>query len=152
MCRKKGFRRIGLALDQSSNMRSNGLWTAGYLEIQQLLPKPQQMPPLLLPDTEFTPGRIGRWLRREKPEVVLIHRMDPKILLDHSKPAVPVVLDHRMDGPYAGIDQEYDRLGAVMADLLSRQMIRNERGVPPYPTVTLLEGTWIDHPSLDPNA
>lgn len=154
MCRKKGFRRIGLALEQWSHIRSNGLWMAGFLEIQQLLPKTEQVSPLLLPDGGFTMDRIGQWIGSERPDVAIIHGrgLDETILaglLKQANPVVPVVLDNWVGSSFAGIDQEYERMGAALADQLVRQLVQNERGIPEHPNLTMLEGTWIDHATLD---
>jgi len=154
MCRKKGFRRVGLALEQWSHLRSNGLWMAGFLEIQRLLPKAEQVRPLLLPDGKFTADRIARWISRERPDAAIIHGRGPdetipEVFLNHAKPALPVVLDNWAGSPYAGIDQEYERMGTALADQLMRQLVQNERGIPAHPNLILLEGTWREHPLLD---
>ena len=146
-CRKKGFRRIGLAMDYSSNARSNGLWVAGFLELQHFLSEPDRVPPLILPDAAFTAERISGWMDEVQPEVVILHIKDPgrqipEVVETHSSGAVPVFLDHVIG--YAGINQHYEGLGAAMADLLARQLIQNERGVPKHPTITLLDGSWMD--------
>lgn len=153
MCRKKGYRRIGLILEQWSHVRSNGLWLAGFLEIQQNLPEADQVSPLLLPDAKFAAEGVVRWLNHEMPEVVIIHgrgpnKTIPELLTGHSRPVIPVVLDNWDDGPYAGIQQGYERMGAALADQLMEQLVRNERGIPEHPRLTMVEGTWIDHPSL----
>jgi LacI family transcriptional regulator len=150
MCRKKGFRRIGLAMNSSSNARSNGLWAAGYLEIQHFLREEERVRPLILPDAEFTARRISGWMDEVKPDVVILHKRDPglripEVVLEHPSRATPVFLDH-VHG-FAGIDQEYEGLGATMADLLARQLIQNERGIPKHPSITLLDGSWVDFPN-----
>ncbi len=153
MCRRKGFRRIGIALTEQSNLRSYGLWLLGFLEHQKQIPPRDQVAPFLVRDAEWTRSNILRWMSKERPEVVILHKPDPGLRIpqlfeDHPSPAIPVLLDNWRGGQYAGIDQEYEKLGGAMADLIARQLIHNERGIPANPTLTLLEGTWIGHPSL----
>ncbi|MDA3873762.1 MAG: LacI family DNA-binding transcriptional regulator [Kiritimatiellae bacterium] len=158
MCHKKGFRRIGIALNQGFNLRSNGLWMAGFLEAQRHAPASDHVRPLIMPDQGLQPLMIEKWLREEVPEVVILHKLHhpefvlPDMLLESSRPAIPILLDGTKDSPCACIDQNYECLGAAMADQLSHQLIQNQRGIPSNPALIMFDGTWIDHPSLVPHS
>lgn len=149
MCRRKGYRRIGLALAVESDTRSNRLWSSVFLGFQQMLPRAERVGPLLCPLERFSPARIERWALREKPDVVLFHATGclpsgVKVLAD-----LPwVVLDREPDDPCAGIDQQFPLGGGLLVDGLSSQILHNERGIPGTPVVSLVDGIWVDHPSL----
>jgi LacI family transcriptional regulator len=50
--------------------------------------------------------------------------------------------------PCAGLDLQPHVLGARAAELLVAQLQRNERGVPEWPTTTMIPARWVDGPSL----
>ena len=152
-CYRRGYSRIGLVLRHDSNARANGLWLAGFLETQQSHPSHQQVKPFLSTDVDYTPERFAKWIRREKPDVIIFHTaaLIPSLpLLTGTGPGtIPaVLLDRHPDDPYAGIDQQYDRCGAQLIESLSSLILHNERGIPPRPTITMIPGLWVDHPSF----
>lgn len=155
-CQRKGFKRIGLALSWSFNMRSNGFWLGGFLEMQAGQKKRDRVPALVLEDSDFSTAAIAKWIQKHRPEVVLIHRIIPQsdlpeVFANPATPPVPIFLDHIADSPYAGIDQHFERQGAAMCDILSRHLHQSERGIPAHPVQTLIEGSWVDHPALPPS-
>lgn len=152
-CRRKGFRRIGMVLNTDSNQRSNRLWSSGFWELQQRLPLADQVKPLLGHVSEHSPERIREWIREERPETVIFHNRMVIPNLPELQPGspgyiVPVVLDRLPDDPYAGIDQLYRHLGSKVINVLSAQILHNERGIPLRPTITTMDGDWMDHPSF----
>jgi DNA-binding LacI/PurR family transcriptional regulator len=153
-CKRKGFRRIGLLLSLESDTRSNRLWSSGFLGLQQSLPKSEKGPLLLAPHTELSEARIGRWLLQEKPDLVLLHalgcfpRLDA-LLKNLPFPVAKAVLDKEPHESCAGIDQQFHLSGRLVIDLLSSQILHNQRGIPATPILSMVEGTWIDHPGLE---
>ncbi len=146
MCRRKGRRRIGLALREESEGRSNGLWSGGFHTIQRRLPSADRVAPFLVSDADYTKENIRRWLRDEKPDAVIFHhaRLVPDLPeLAHGR-VVPVVLDRLPGDPFAGIDQQYERTGAMLIDLLSLQILHGQRGLPQRPVITMLDGVWME--------
>jgi LacI family transcriptional regulator len=155
MCRRKGFKRIGLALSTESDSRSNRLWFPGYLGMQQMLPKSERVNPLLTPTEPWHAGKIERWILKEKPDVILIHALGCFPGVETVLEKIPfkvshVVLDREPDDPCAGIDQQFNISARLLVDLLSAQILHNQRGIPQTPIVSMVDGTWIDHPSLSP--
>lgn len=153
---RKGFRRIGLLMSHESDTRSNRLWSSGFLGIQQSLPKSEKCPFLLAHEADLTDARIERWLLKEKPEVLILHALGcfPRLqaVLKHLPfPVRCAVLDREPDEPCAGIDQQFHLSGRLVVDLLSSQILHNQRGIPATPILSMVEGAWIDHPSLDLN-
>lgn len=153
MCRRKGFRRIGLALSMDSDLRSNRQWSSGFLGFQAMLPPAERVAPLLVALTEFTPKRIRHWIRRECPDVMIVHSAGciPGLadLLERRDGVLPcVLLSREGDEPYAGIDQQFGLEGRMLVDAVSSQILHNQSGLPKSPVISGLEGVWVDHPSL----
>jgi DNA-binding LacI/PurR family transcriptional regulator len=154
-CRRKGFRRIGLALSADSDLRSNRQWTGGFLGLQRTLPPADRVEPLLTPFGDFTMGRLRRWIQSEKPDVLVIHSPGCLPGLDEflagARRRLPcVLLSREGEEPYAGIDQQFQLSGRTLVDVVSSQILHNQSGLPSSPLLLSVEGVWIDHPSLIP--
>jgi len=54
------------------------------------------------------------------------------------------------DGRTAGVRQNCDRVGELAVEILGGQLQQYIRGIPVFPTTTLVEGTWFDGASLPP--
>ncbi|HSI08405.1 MAG TPA: LacI family DNA-binding transcriptional regulator [Rariglobus sp.] len=152
MCRLKGFRRIGFALSNESDLRSNRLWSSGYLGLQHLLPKAERVNLLLTSDEHWGPEKIGQWLLKEKPDVLIIHALGYFPGIQNILKAMPfkvscAVLDREPDDPCAGIDQQFSLSGKMLVDLLSAQIRHNERGIPQTPILSMVDGVWMDAPA-----
>ena len=52
------------------------------------------------------------------------------------------------DGSVAGIIQNHPIVGAAAVDLLIQQVSHSEKGVPKFPKLVLIEGTWADGATL----
>lgn len=149
MCIQKGFKRIGLALRTREDQRSDRLWSAGYIDMQRSLPASRRLRPLLAPEADYTKTLIRDWLRKERPDVVILQTSSDLLRMLPAAKSLPcVVLDRLPDDPFAGIDQQFRRCGALLIDLVSAQVLHNQRGIPEAPTISLVEGVWVDHPSF----
>lgn len=155
VCRRRGFRRIGLALSADSDLRSNRQWSSGFLGLQEMLPEAERVRPLLTPFGEFHAKRIAKWIRQERPDVIFIHSLGCvaglEKLLGNSPGLRCVLLSREGDEPYAGIDQQFALSGEMLVDVVSSQILHNQSGLPKTPVVSSLDGVWIDHPSLAAN-
>lgn len=149
MCVQKGFKRIGLALRTGDDQRSDRLWSSGYIDMQRSLPASRRLRPLLESEADYTKTRIRDWLRKEQPDVVILQTSSDLLrTLDAAKKLPCVVLDRLPDDPLAGINQQFGRCGALLIDLVSAQVLHNQRGIPETPTISLVESVWVDHPNL----
>jgi LacI family transcriptional regulator len=141
-----GYRKIGLALNESTDTLVNNQWTAGYLTYQRRLPLSQRVPFLLFRD--LTPEKMRQWIHRHRPGAILGLRpvFELITLAGFSVPAeigfADLDLDATPDQGHAGIWQHMDRMGSIAVDLVTAQMQRNEYGLPPNPQLTLVEGVW----------
>jgi LacI family transcriptional regulator len=155
MCRQKGFRRIGFALSTESDLRSNRLWSSGYLGVQHLLPKSERVNLLLTSNEQWGPEELEKWLLKEKPEVLIVHALGYFPGIQNILKGMPfkvgcAVLDREPDDPCAGIDQQFNLSGKMLVDLLSAQIRHNERGIPQTPILSMVDGVWVEPPPARP--
>jgi len=155
-CRRRGYRRIGLAVQRTLIERVEEQWLAGYL-VEHAHPAALRHPPPLIVDRlEEETFRV--WFHRERPDVVLTGGDPGSVLawLRKARCRVPadagvVSLDlHERDGSIAGIDQHSHELGAAVVDHLIARLHRNERGVLPRPLRIHSMGEWVDGLSIRP--
>jgi LacI family transcriptional regulator len=144
MLRREGHDRIGLILGDEADKRSNSLWSCGFLGLQQTLPKPRRLRPLLAPTTQMTPGAVRDWLRKEKPDAVICHNAQtvPRLPEFSRGKIACALLDRLPRDPHPGIDQQFGRAGSLLVDLLAAQILHNQRGLPASPVVSMVDGIW----------
>lgn len=156
---RRGYRRIGLVIDRVTDQRCGSNVFAGYLVEQQLDPALVSVPAFLdyEPGDSQQPGygeKLSRYLKQNRIDALVTS--DYRILdtLKQQRIAVPRQLAvaglslPSGDTPLAGIVEDSPRVGAVAMDLLVGMVQRGERGVPPTPIRTHLEGTWHDGRSV----
>jgi hypothetical protein len=104
---------------------------------------------------------LQRWLRREKPDCVVVPGLDvykDLVRLGIKIPGEMGVSTISRDGeqdPVAGIDEQLDLLGTSSVDLLISLLRSNELGLPSFPRYSLVEGRWVWKPTIraaKPNA
>ncbi|MBI5382281.1 MAG: LacI family DNA-binding transcriptional regulator [Opitutae bacterium] len=150
---RRGYRRIGLAIDDITDRRCGSNVLAGHLVEKQLDAALAPIPAFLdcLPHQTHLPD-YGRKLKAYIEE----HRLDALVtseyqILDALKRigvAVPRQLGvaglslPSTDTPLSGVVEDSVRIGAVAMDMLIGMVQRGERGVPATPIRTHLEGLW----------
>ncbi|MCW1923149.1 LacI family transcriptional regulator [Luteolibacter arcticus] len=146
--RAKGFERIGLALTPEMNERVETKWLAAFLACQQELPPRGRVNPLLASPDD--PAGFARWLRREKPGVVLVAEKFPWCELPCSNggqvsglPIAWLMLQGGEQG-VGGLDYQPEQLGRVAVEMVVAQIHRNERGSPDIPHTILINPVWTD--------
>jgi DNA-binding LacI/PurR family transcriptional regulator len=148
-CRRRGFRRIGLAIDTESDKRSNRQWSSAYLGIQTMVPESQRVRPFLVSHEEYTPENIYEWIVAEKPDIIIVHAEGRIVGLDQlmraRKNEIPCVLLGKEEGDTRpGIDQRYHVCGRLLVESVSSQILHNERGIPKIPLISAVDGVWVD--------
>jgi len=158
---RRGYKRIGLVIDRTTDRRCGSNVFAGYLVEQQLDDNLVAVPGFL--DYEPGPQRLpdyGKKLRA----YIRQHRLDAIVTSDYhilatlkqQGIAVPQKLGvaglslPSSDTPLAGIVEDSARIGTVAMDLLVGMVQRGERGVPATPIRTHLEGLWHDGRTVRP--
>jgi hypothetical protein len=162
-----GYRRIGFVAPRWWDEAADLAWSAGFLAEQQRLAPADRIPLLLYPEHPTSPARLpGRddylvprglfehWFRRYRPEVLVSYELFVKRRLEELGLAVPRDIAYveiflgAPDGRVAGIHQNCLRVGELAVEILAGQLQQYNLGLPPFPTTTLVEGTWSDGDSL----
>lgn len=155
--RAAGCQRLGLVLPRRVHEKVEKRWLAAFLLDQSEHAPTDALPPLLTEERDEEQFRT--WFAIHRPDAVLC--LDPSPIqswLTHlgrtGRQVALISLDRRArDRTIAGIDQDYEHVGAVAADAVIGTLHRNEQGLPPKPVSLLLDGTWTagaSLPQLDP--
>lgn len=162
-----GYRRIGLVLPAWWDEGVSLAWSAGFLAEQQIL-QPNEVVPMLRylwpdPTGNSTSGGedpcvptelLRTWVRKHRPEVIIGHELHVLRPLERIGLRVPqdvAFVDLFLtgnDGKLAGVRHNSRRVGELAVEILSGQLQHNVYGLPEFPTVTLVEGTWCEGASL----
>jgi DNA-binding LacI/PurR family transcriptional regulator len=155
-CYRRGYRRPGLALREVHRHRFQGRWQGGYLVSGELMPDLELVEPLFVADWDEEKS-IMRWMRREKPDVVINLGGAPlHEVLTRGGWRIPQDLGFawlacpRLGDPLSGIWQNGKLTGAMAVDTLISMVERHERGLPEQATTLMLEGQWNEGRTLRP--
>ena len=166
----RGYRRIGLLLDQTWDRLIDRAWMAGFLAEQQLLERMERVPLFEYAgrtcreeragadenDDGLPPEGLAVWLNEHRPEVVIGNGTLIQSwlrILGVSVPEDVALVDLMLGGgdkELAGVRQNHGLVGETAVDILAAQLAQNRFGVPSLSTSTLVEGTWVEGASLPP--
>lgn len=154
MCRQRGYRRPGLAVDATTNLRLDRRWEAAFrIALEQFTGEPVR--PLFL--QEWSAAELRRWALRERVDaLVSVFTPGQLAALRAEGLAVPARVGlvslsvHDDAGPLAGIQQHAELLGACGVDQLIASIERNEHGVPEHPLTLSVRGSWVEGETLPP--
>lgn len=155
ICRRRGYKRPGLAVQRATLTRLERRWESAYLLAQdQFAPSPWPRP--LIVD-EWKNADLRRWLAREKPDVVLGPMLGKLEELARAEGrnlpwdlGLAGLLVPEPGDPLSGILQDGEALGAVALDQVISQVERHETGVPTHPVTHTLPGRWNPGSTLRP--
>ncbi|NJK91423.1 MAG: LacI family transcriptional regulator [Blastochloris sp.] len=146
------YRRIGFYTNQTLDRRSNYRFSGAYLTaIHHASPA---LKPLICIDDQLSPHSFLRWLEKTKPEALVTTEALTLDWLQQSGRSIPADLSIAFTSvspqifpqPVSGIDEQPEQIGSAAVDLLSGQLNRHELGIPVFPKVLNVEGTWTgDH-------
>jgi len=149
--RERGYRRIGFV----GRFHRHITFGAAFLWIQRETDESSWVNPLLCdPDDQrqFS-SNLATWLKREKPDAILTSLKELPEVLEKIGCRVPddvalagtSVLDIPIS---AGIDQRPAEIGGVAILTLISLIHDHENGIPPARREILIQGEWVDGPSL----
>jgi LacI family transcriptional regulator len=152
--RRRGYRRTGVIMPHDVNERTRGNALGAFLAQQQQQTPADRVAPLF--EEEITKPMIATWLRAERIDSViltstpLIHLAWIRALgYDDPEKLGITVLSRAGDTEHlAGIDEQMNLLGESAAKFVTSLLRHNERGLPDYPRYSLVEGRWVDRPSV----
>ncbi|NBR45896.1 MAG: LacI family transcriptional regulator [Verrucomicrobia bacterium] len=144
---RAGYRRPGLVLEEALDFRVGGKWTAAFLRFHH---SQTELPPPFLVVVPRQ-NEFDRWFERHRPDVIVsVDRLGLRLLRGRGE-LVPGNVGYasldidgdRADFPeVSGIDQNSRLVGAAAVDLVVAAIQRGQRGPPPHPVRTVIEGSW----------
>ncbi len=146
----RGYRRIGFLNNPGLSIRCEHQYHAANLVKLEQLPAEQRVAPLTLPGEETTADNVRTWLRKERPDAVLLAGADYMLRVVREVAAVPEELGVaalELGGAPAGmsgIDERMHEIGEAAVDMLIGRLQRNERGSLSAPRTLHVEGVWRD--------
>lgn len=157
-----GYRRIGLVIPEWCDDFVDQAFSAGYLVEQQRLDPADRIPILSysrpndrLDGTGLVPlAAFREWYHHHRPEALI--SWDPFVRPRLAELGLSVPRDlayadiflEAIDGQVAGVRQNCRRVGELAVEILAGQLQQHIFGIPPYPTTSLVEGTWFDGATL----
>lgn len=152
--RRMGYRKIGLAIFMEDTMEH--VWLAGFLAAQQTH-RAQRVPVLTMPDP-MDSRPFMKWFERQRPDAVLtVHGWGNLVLQWLREGGVRVPEDvayASLDvgagnvGKIAGMLQDNAGMGRTAVDLVASSLLHNEVGLPAKPTITMIDGEWMNGPTV----
>lgn len=155
---QRGYRRPGLIMEQGRDARIQYRQTAAFQAFQCHHPEIEPVPLLLTPGVPDMTGDFKPWLRLHQPDVVLGHFFDTpewiKMCTLWGCPPADFVLLNVLDGrkSCAAIDLQPHAIGARAAELLVGQILRNDFGLPEWPSRNMIPAKWVEGPTVRPAA
>ena len=151
----RGYRRIGLVLEHNRGERIQHRQSAAFRAFQDAGRSGERVPVLVTPRKPARSEYL-EWFESHRPDVVLSHYPELQRWTPKRQPADEVgfvllnILDVPADTSCACLDLQPAVLGARAAELLVGQILRDERGIPEWPSRTTVEAKWIDGPTVRP--
>jgi DNA-binding LacI/PurR family transcriptional regulator len=153
----RGYRRIGLAVTQWVDARSDHTYSGAMLNFQQTLPAKQRVPLLLFPENNLfrESGIFCAWVKKHRPDAIIsFDAQVPDWLTKRLGLRIPedvglVAHDwsEQMTG-FAGINHRRPHVASAAVDLVATQLMQNERGVPEVPRQILIPPAWVEGSSI----
>jgi LacI family transcriptional regulator len=152
---RRGYRRPGLVLRSSQDVRTHHSRLGVFLVDRGLRPEWEKVPPLILPEDRWDGPLFTAWLRRERPDVLLTEELELPAAVRAAGLRVPgdlgIAFFHKEQPARAlsGLQINSQEVGATAANILIRMIETNERGKARVPTTTLVQSfTWNDGRTL----
>jgi DNA-binding LacI/PurR family transcriptional regulator len=141
-----GFRRIGLAIQTSIDLRVQHRWSAAMAWHHLLVPQ-TFAPPLIYDASTASPPAdpLLAWVERERLDAVIVHPLAGELaglstLRKAQRPKIVTLLPTAE--AYALVDQNPEKIGEVAMEVLAGLIATNTTGIPKSPHTTLVDGTW----------
>ncbi len=152
--RERGYERIGLIMNREVNVRTGGNLLGALLSEQRGHERRSWIEPCLVAGAQADRKKIIQWIRREKPDCILLDGAETFELIKAEGFRVPedfgVALTSRDDetSPIAGIDEQDEHLGEAAVDFAISLLRTDERGLPQYPRTAMVEARWVYRPTV----
>lgn len=146
--RRLGYEHIGVALGRRVSKIVAQHWIASILLFQYTHGRNAAT---CLIYEESDRQELQKWMGKHKPDAMIVSDIALLEWIRELGIRVPeemgVVPLERLTG-YACLDQKPEKVGSAAIDLIVGQIQRNETGLPPDPRVVMVEGGWVNGPSV----
>lgn len=154
--RERGYRRIGLAMNIDDEKRRRWALLAPYLLFQHRNPDLPALRPLE-DEGAYNADNLFRWMKRERPDVLVVNGAEPLSWLRARDIAVPRRIGlcriDCVDGhPESGLRANYEQMGRAALDLLTSSLERGELGLPALRPLLGIPNTWHEGTTLRASA
>lgn len=145
---EQGYGRIGFVGTRTFVLRTGDAFAAAAA-LQCATRGTRPIRPFLFNDEAELHEGFSRWLKREKPEALIVHADTlPVQLARHlGGDRFPIACTSVEPGKPAlpGVDERHDLLGRKAVDVLTSLLSRNERNLRATGSSTLIQGSWLEH-------
>jgi LacI family transcriptional regulator len=145
---RRGYRRIGLVLNEPASRRVAHAWMAGYY-LHQHMALPEHWVPALLISGGAGESQFAEWHARHRPEAILFAHQpifDWVARLGLKVPRDVGIVDlswSREHPERTGIDIDPAAQGSAAIELLTGQLEAHEYGVPHRAKIVEVMGRWV---------
>lgn len=159
----RGYKRIGFVTNTETEARAGHFWSGSFLDYQSRNISCENHVPLLRQDTQesqYTEAhfeRVHSWYLEQKPDAIIsfldntLRFLESKGYESYKDFGYIALTWTKEMGNTSGYYQSLEKVGAAAVDMVAERIYRNERGVPNYPTTTLLTGEFIEGRTLRPS-
>ena len=151
--RKKGYRRIGLALLERLNFHVDDRIRTAYLGYESNLSEEERIPMCHPSTEECETEQILRWIEHEKPDAILSYNhihdnlVEAGVRIPEDVAFVSLNLNGQFSGRFAGTNVNDRMVGQVAVNLLNSQLLVGEIGEPPIRQTLIVDTFWEDGPT-----
>ena len=152
----RGYRRVGLALDERLSQRVHRSWLAAFCAFGFETGKINSSAIGVLPNNRPKSAFV-RWVRSFRPDAVLsggpypVRQWLKEIGLAAPRDiGIACLADLLPDEGCARINEGWHEVGAAAVDGVVGQLSRGERGLPSHPVLSLIRGHWVEGDSVRP--
>ena len=145
---KLGYQRIAMAIESRLHSRGGDAYIAAFCLYQRTIPQKDRVPILVRPVIHA--AETADWLRKYRADSILCNYSPTPRQLKSEGFDIPgrlgyVTLDRYPGSDHVtGIEQNPRYVGVAAVDQLTAHLHRNERGIPPFPKLTVIQGEWIE--------
>lgn len=150
----RGYRRPGLLLERQRDDRIGRRQSAALRAFLLDDRRMEFVPPLIMPGYQELRDAVGPWLRARHPDIVLSHFPETRTWLA-TEPAgsrCDFILLNTLNrtAPCAALDLQPRIIGARAVEMVIGQILRNEFGVPAWPSRTTIQARLLEGPTIRP--